>query len=108
MKKIIFMCLGVVIISLVAYLNISSASVKSDEDHLSDIVDLTWEKYDVLASSILIDDSVLFIEVSDTESKKEVGEFVKNKLVERDVKTYSTEIVLGNVEEKEELIKSSK
>lgn len=108
MKKIIFICLGVVIISSVIYLNISSASLKSDEDHLSDIVDLTWEKYDVLASSILIDSSVLFLEISDTESKKEVEEFVKDKLMERDVKTYFTEILLGNVEEKEKLVSNSK
>ncbi|WP_188944524.1 hypothetical protein [Virgibacillus salexigens] len=97
MKKVFLLLITAFPLSLILFSTIS-AQVQTEEDRLSEVTDLAWNNYEVLASSILLEEKVLFFDIADTENKEAFKNNMRKQLDDHKI-DYSLEVQVSNVDE---------
>ncbi|WP_337970265.1 hypothetical protein [Virgibacillus salexigens] len=97
MKKGILLLITALSLSLILFSTIS-AQVQTEEDRLSEVTDIAWNNYDVVASSVLSEEKVLFFDIADTENKEAFKNDMRKQLDDRNI-NYSLKVQVSNVDE---------
>ncbi|GGJ77854.1 hypothetical protein [Virgibacillus salexigens] len=96
MKKGILLLISALSLSLILFSTIS-AQVQTKEDRLSEVTDIAWNNYDVVASSVLSEEKVLFFDIADTENKEAFKNDMRKQLDDRNI-NYSLKFQVSNVD----------